>query len=113
MTVEGFKRKLTTVFSADVEGYSRLVGEDEAGTAKTLTDNGEIMDELVNQHWGRVVESSGGNVLAGFKSAADAVRRAVEIQGQLKARNAEFPVSRRMEFRIGISPKHIPNAENL
>jgi adenylate cyclase len=103
MAEEGFRRKLTTMFSADVAGYSRLMGEDEAATVKTLTSYRSIMVELIKQHRGRVVDSPGDNVLAEFASVVDAVECAVEIQEQLKGRNAELPENRRMEFRIGIN----------
>ena len=103
MTTEGFKRKLTTILSADVEGYSRLMGEDEAATVKTLTAYREVMTDLIKQHRGRVIDSPGDNVLSEFKSVVDAVRCAVEIQEELKARNAEVPENRKMEFRIGVN----------
>jgi adenylate cyclase len=103
MTMEEFKRKLTTIFSADVEGYSRLMGEDEAGTVKTLTAYREIMAELIKQHRGRVVDFPGDNLLAEFSSVVEAVECAVEIQMELKGKNEELPENRRMEFRIGIN----------
>jgi len=103
MNIEGFKRKLTTMFSADVAGYSRLMGEDEAATVKTLTTYRGIMAELIKQHRGRVVDSPGDNLLAEFTSVVDAVQCAVAVQKELQARNAELPEDRRMEFRIGIN----------
>ncbi|NIS70719.1 MAG: hypothetical protein GTO12_17770, partial [Proteobacteria bacterium] len=103
MSEESFKRKLTTMFSADVAGYSRLMAEDEAATVKTLKAYREIMTELIKQHRGRVVDSPGDNVLAEFTSVVDAVQCAVSVQKELQARNAELPEDRRMEFRIGIN----------
>jgi len=103
MEQEGFKRKLTTIFSADVAGYSRLMGEDEAATVQTLTVYREIMAELIKQHRGRVVDFPGDNVLAEFTSVVDTVQCAVAVQKELQARNAELPKGRRMEFRIGIN----------
>jgi TolB-like protein/cytochrome c-type biogenesis protein CcmH/NrfG len=103
MTTEALKRKLTAILSADVKGYSRLMGEDEEATVRTLTSYREIMSSLINQHRGRVVDSPGDNVLAEFASVVDAVQGAVEIQQALKARNAELPENRKMEFRIGIN----------
>jgi adenylate cyclase len=103
MNTEAFKRKLTTIFSADVAGYSRLMGEDETGTVKTLTTYRDIMAELIKQHRGRVVDSPGDNLLAEFTSVVDAVQCAVAVQKELQARNAELPEGRRMEFRIGIN----------
>ncbi len=103
MTEESFKRKLTAILSADVEGYSRLMGEDEDATIRTLTSYRELMSTLIQKHRGRVVDSPGDNLLAEFLSVVDAVRCAVEIQEELRVRNAELPENRRMEFRIGIN----------
>jgi adenylate cyclase len=103
VTTQGFKRKLATIFSADVQGYSRLMGEDEVQTINTLTAYREIMAELITQHRGRVVDSPGDNVLAEFSSVVDAVQCAVAVQKELQARNAELPKNRGMEFRIGIN----------
>ena len=103
MAEESFRRKLTTMFSADVAGYSRLMSEDEALTVKTLTTYRGIMTELIKQHRGRVVDSPGDNVLAEFTSVVDGVQCAVAVQKELQARNAELPIDRRMEFRIGIN----------
>jgi len=103
MTEEDFKRKLAAILSADVKGYSRLMGEDEVATVRTLTAYREVMATLIQQYRGRVVDSPGDNLLAEFPSVVDAVRCAVEIQKELKSRNAELPENRRMEFRIGIN----------
>ncbi len=103
MAQEGFKRKLTAILSADVQGYSRLMGEDEDATIRTLTAYRELMFTLIQKHRGRVVDSPGDNLLAEFLSVVDAVRCAVEIQEELRVRNADLPENRRMEFRIGIN----------
>jgi len=97
------ERKLTAILSADVKGYSRLMGEDEEATIRTLTAYREVMMALIQQHRGRVVDSPGDNLLAEFASAVDVVRCAVEIQHALKDRNTELPTQHRMEFRIGIN----------
>jgi adenylate cyclase len=97
------KRKLTAILSADVKGYSRLMGEDEAGTIRTLNAYKEVIADLVQQHHGRVVDAPGDNVLAEFSSVVDAVECAVEIQKELKIRNADRPQNQKMEFRIGIN----------
>jgi adenylate cyclase len=99
----GVKRKLTAILAADVKGYSRLMGEDEVATLHTLTAYRQVTDTLIQRHQGRVVGSAGDSVLAEFASIVDAVQCAVEIQRALKARNAELPEHRRMEFRIGIN----------
>jgi adenylate cyclase len=103
MATEGYKRKLTTILSADVAGYSRLMGDDEAATLKTLTTYRGIMADLIKQHRGRMIDSPGDNVLGEFTSVVDAVQCAVAVQKELQARNAELPENRRMEFRIGIN----------
>jgi TolB-like protein/class 3 adenylate cyclase/cytoskeletal protein CcmA (bactofilin family) len=103
MGTEGFKRKLTAVFSADVVGYSRLMGEDEELTVKTLEDYKGVMFTLIKQHRGRVVDSPGDNVLAEFASVVDAAQCAVAVQKEFQSRNAELAENRRMLFRIGIN----------
>ena len=103
MTTQEVKRKLTAILSADVKGYSRLMGEDEKGTVRTLNAYKEVMAGLIQQHQGRVVDATGDNLMAEFASVVDAVECAVEIQKELKTRNAEIPENRRMEFRIGIN----------
>jgi len=90
MTNQEVKRKLAAILSADVKGYSRLMGEDEEGTIRTLNAYKEVMTKLIQQHHGRVVDAPGDNVLAEFGSVVDAVRCAVEIQKELKTRNEEF-----------------------
>ncbi len=80
MTTERYGRKLTAILSADVKGYSRLMGEDEEATIRTLTAYREVIANLIQKHRGRVVDSPGDNVLAEFTSVVDAVRCAVEIQ---------------------------------
>src|SRR5262245_22117350 len=97
------ERKLTAILSADVKGYSRLMGEDEEATIRTLTAYREGMTTLIRQHRGRVVDSPGDNLLAEFASVVDAVQCAVEIQQELKVRNTELPDQRKMEFRIGLN----------
>jgi TolB-like protein/class 3 adenylate cyclase/predicted Zn-dependent protease len=103
MAPQDYKRKLTAILSADVEGYSSLMAEDEEATVSTITAYREVTTTVVEKHRGRIVDSPGDNILAEFASAVDAVRGAVEIQEELKARNAELPENRRMEFRIGIN----------
>lgn len=99
----GFKRKLTAILSADVEGYSRLMGNDEASTIHTLTAYKDAMTALIKQHRGRVVDAPGDNLLAEFASVVDAVQCAVEIQRELAERNQELADDRRMHFRIGVN----------
>jgi len=103
MTTQELKRKLTAILSADVKGYSRLMGEDEEWTVRTLNVYKDVMGNLIQQHRGRVVDATGDNLMAEFASVVDAVQCAVEIQQVLRAKNALLPENRRMEFRIGIN----------
>jgi class 3 adenylate cyclase/uncharacterized RDD family membrane protein YckC len=97
------RRKLTTIFCADVVGYSRLMGVDETGTLKRLKECRELVAAFIDRHRGRVVSWSGDAVLADFASVVEAVQCAVEIQRELKARNDGKAEGERMEFRIGIN----------
>jgi len=103
MTEERAKRRLAAILSADVEGYSRLMGEDELGTVRTLEAYREVIVGVIRNYSGRIVDSPGDNVLAEFTSVVDAVESAVEIQKELSAKNADLPEDRRMEFRVGIN----------
>jgi len=97
------ERKLTAILYADVHGYSRLMREDEEATVRNLSAHRRIIDRLIEEHHGRCVNSAGDSMLAEFASAVNAVECAVEIQTALKTENAELPIGRRMEFRIGVN----------
>src|SRR5215831_9914209 len=103
MTTPAVEHKLAAVWSADVKGYSRLMGEDEVATVQTLTEYREVMARFIREHRGRVVDAPGDNLLAEFGSVVDAVACAAELQREFRSKNAEVPVSRRLEFRIGIN----------
>ncbi|MDH3800863.1 MAG: tetratricopeptide repeat protein [Deltaproteobacteria bacterium] len=103
MATEDFKRKLTAILSADVKGYSRLMGEDEEATVRTITAHRKVITSVIEKYRGRVVDSPGDNILAEFVSVVDAVQSAVEIQEVIRAKNAELPEDRQMEFRIGVN----------
>src|SRR5216684_5933421 len=97
------ERKLTAILCADVFGYSRLMGDDEEATLRTLSSHRKLIDSLIEQYHGRFVNSAGDSVLAEFASVVNAVQCAVEIQTTLKAENANLLPERRMEFRIGVN----------
>ncbi len=99
----GIERRLTNIFSADVLGYSRLMGLDEAGTLAVLNDYKSIMAGLIAEHRGRIVSTAGDGVLAEFPSSVMAVQAAVDIQRQLAERNQKLEPDRQMWFRIGIN----------
>ena len=103
MAAENYKRKLTAILSADVAGYSRLMGDDEAATVSTLKSHRKIITEKVQAFNGRVVDSPGDNILSEFRSIVDAVSCAVTIQEGLRAENEKLPENRKMNFRIGVN----------
>jgi len=103
MADEGFKRKLTAILSADAVDYSRLMGDNEEATVRTLKAYREVLSTLIQQHNGQVLDSPGDNLLAEFVSVVDAVQCAVAVQKEIKTRNDQLPENRRMLFRIGIN----------
>jgi adenylate cyclase len=103
MADEGFKRKLAAILSADVEGYSRLMDQNEEQTIRLLTSYRAVISDFIHQYRGRVVDTPGDNILAEFSSVVDAVKSAVKIQTDLAERNAELPLEQRMQFRIGVN----------
>jgi len=103
MTMQEVKRKLAAILSADVKGYSRLMGENEVQTLKTLAAYFQIMTTLIQKHQGKVLNIAGDNLLADFESVVDAVQCGVEIQKELRTKNAELAEGQRVKFRIGIN----------
>lgn len=103
MAENKMQRKLTAILSADVKGYSKLMGYDDESTVNTITAYREIVSHLVDKHQGRVVDAPGDNILVDFNSALNAVNSAIEIQRTLKIENDKLPDNRRMDFRIGIN----------
>jgi adenylate cyclase len=97
------RRKLAAILSADVVGYSRLMGDDDSATLATLTAYRKVFAEHICVHEGRVIDSPGDALLAEFSSAVEAVNCAVDIQRELAGRNAPIPEHRRMRFRIGVN----------
>ena len=96
-------RRLAAIVAADVAGYSRLMGLDEVGTARTLREHRKVTDALVAKHGGRLVKTTGDGVLLEFPSVVDAVECAVAVQAVMAERNQGVPEDRRMEFRIGVN----------
>src|SRR5271170_814079 len=97
------ERKLATILSADVAGYSRLMAEDEELTLRTFRGHKEVFEKLVELHRGRVFNTAGDAILAEFGSAVEAVRCATEIQAALRTRNDQLPEDRQVRFRIGVN----------
>jgi adenylate cyclase len=100
---ERVHRRLAAILAADVAGYSRLMGLDEVGTARTLREHRKVTDALVAKHGGRIVKTTGDGVLLEFPSVVDAVECAVAAQAVMAQRNEGIPQDRRMLFRIGIN----------
>jgi adenylate cyclase len=96
------ERKLSAIFAADVEGYSRLMGRDEVVTLRTLTAYRVIIDRLIASHRGRIFNTAGDSIVADSASAVNAVDCAVEIQEAIAKENADRPAGEQMRFRIGI-----------
>ncbi len=96
------ERRLVAIFAADVEGFSRLMGSDEVGTFRGLTERRAVLDALIASHRGRIANTAGDSVLAEFASAVDAVQCAVAAQGALAEANAGASPDRHINFRIGV-----------
>jgi adenylate cyclase len=97
------KRKLAAILHVDVAGFSRLMGEDEAGTHQALNELRSAVDPLITAHGGRIVGTAGDSVLADFSSIVDALNCAVEMQRASRAVNDPLPPERRLELRIGVN----------
>jgi TolB-like protein/class 3 adenylate cyclase len=98
-----YNRRLAAILSADVVGYSRLVAENEEGTLRTLDIYRAAISDLVREHGGRIFGMAGDGVIVEFASAVQAVRAAVAMQRALQRRNADLPMGKRLEYRIGIN----------
>jgi adenylate cyclase len=97
------KRKLAAILHADVAGFSRLMGEDEAGTHRALSELRRAVDPLITAHGGRIVGTAGDSLLADFSSVVDALNCAVEMQRASRTLNDPLPAERRLELRIGVN----------
>jgi adenylate cyclase len=104
MASDQVKRKLAAILAADIAGYSRLMGADEAGTLARLKEyRRELIDPKNKQYRGRVVKTTGDGILIEFPSVVDAVACSIEVQRGMRERNADVPAEKRIEFRIGIN----------
>ena len=104
MSAERVERRLAAILAADVAGYSRLMGRDEAGTlARLKALRRELIDPMVAEHKGRIVKTTGDGLLIEFPSVVEAVACAMTVQRGMGSRNAATPEDRRIEFRIGIN----------
>jgi len=103
MEAPPLERKLVAILAADVEGYSRLMGIDEEGTLRTLSEFRSVTDNYISRHGGRICGTAGDSVLAAFGSALAAVQCAIDIQRELGELNEALERPQRMQFRIGIN----------
>ncbi|MBI3782088.1 MAG: adenylate/guanylate cyclase domain-containing protein [Deltaproteobacteria bacterium] len=106
------QRRLAAILSADVAGYSRLMGDDDVATIRTLSEYRAAISEVVAAHHGRIVDMPGDNLLAEFGSAIDAVEGALAMQRELASRNAQLSEERRMAFRVGVNLGDIVTEDN-
>ena len=100
---EKIERKLAAILCADVVGYSRLMGEDDAATLRMLTEYREVFFQQIDRFRGHLVNAPGDSILAEFTSALEAVECAIAVQQELEARNKPRDEARKMRFRIGIN----------
>src|ERR687893_149327 len=103
MEAPPLERKLFAILAADVEGYSRLMHDDEEVALATLTSHRSIIDSLIEAGRGQISSTAGDSVLAEFASVVDAVRCAVAVQQAMHKANAALPSERRMPLRMGIN----------
>ncbi len=104
MSAERVERRLAAILAADVAGYSRLMGQDEAGTlARLRSHRRELIDPTVAEHKGRIVKTTGDGILIEFPSVVEAVACAVAVQQGMAERNAATPEHQRIVFRVGVN----------
>jgi adenylate cyclase len=104
MAEERAQRRLAAILAADVVGYSRLMGADEAGTlAQLKSHRRELLDPKITEHQGRIVKTTGDGMLVEFASVVDALRCVIEAQRDMRERNAATPKEKRIEFRFGLN----------
>lgn len=97
------RRRLSAILAADIAGYSRLMGEDEAATVQNLKNHQAVILPLVGKHGGRIIDTAGDGILAEFPSVTEATACAMHIQAEMAQRNEDVPEDRRMRFRMGIN----------
>ena len=104
MMEDRVERRLAAILAGDIAGYSSLMGADDEGTLHALkVHRKELVDPKITEHRGRIVKTTGDGILVEFVSVVDAVRCAVDIQRGMGDRNANVPVDKRIQFRIGIN----------
>ena len=100
---EKIERKIAVIFVSDVVGFSTLMKTNEIATLKSLRACVKILENLLEEHGGRIFNTAGDSVLAEFQSAVSAVICATEFQKLIKQRNHNVPDESKMQFRIGLN----------
>jgi class 3 adenylate cyclase len=100
-------RRLTAILAADVAGYNRLMGEDEAGTARAVREHRDAARPIVANHGGRIVKTTGDGLLLEFPSVVAAIECAIAIQTLMVDRNAGKPEAKRIVYRIGVNRRRL------
>ena len=103
MASEGMERRLAAILAADIAGYSRLMGADEARTVRDLKGHQAVVLPMIGEFGGRIIDTAGDGILAEFASIVNAVACAVAMQGKMAERNAATDHEHRMQFRIGVN----------
>src|SRR5260221_2937831 len=96
------ERRLAAIVCADVAGYSRLMGADEAGTHATFKAHRSAMYPIILNHGGRIVKNTGDGFMLEFPSVVGAIEGAIAMQALMAGRNNQFPADRLMQFRMGV-----------
>ena len=102
MAEQEVMRRLAATLAADITGYSRLMGEDDADTVRDLKGHQAAVLPMIGEFGGRIIDTAGDGILAEFPGAVGALECAVEMQRLMAVRNREVPQSRRMQFRVGM-----------
>lgn len=99
---EQARRRLIGILCADIAGYSRLMGEDEASTLRVLVRYREIAEQMIRHHGGRLANTAGDSLLVEFPNVTDALQCALDIQGRIALANEDIHPERRGLFRMGL-----------
>src|SRR5258708_9799183 len=96
------ERRLAAIVCADVAGYSRMMGADEAGTHAAFKAHRSAVYPIILNHGGRLVKNTGDGFLLEFPSVVGAIEASISMQGLMAERNNHLPADRLMQFRLGI-----------
>ena len=97
------ERQLRAILAMDVVGFSKMMAEDEENTLRVLTDRRQVVDQIINEHGGRIFNTAGDSVIAEFASPVKAAECAVQIQNKNSTINKDLNEKEKMTFRAGIN----------